>query len=293
MRRLLIGFEQPVDHVLEPAGGRRRTHLDALQPLHAACADVARHDHPQGRAMIGVQRLAVHLPGEQHLLGQRLVQRNRARELLRRFGLVGHVRAREGDVAGIGGRLDECEHVRECRTGPPRRPDRPWAPRLLTGDVGHVGQPGAPVARALQRRADLMPRQRPQLVEREHARVADQAVDPHAPVVRVDARGGPVVAHVEALRRRERGRGQFRARGLGVQRVAAVDDHAAGSTLRRETALAATRSGARAAWRPRPPSSFLGGSPCGGAAPRRRARSRRAVPAAVPPRATSPCGGSR
>ena len=82
-----IGRQEPVDDMLEVTGPRFGPQLDALEPLDAARADIAGHNHAQRCAVHRCQRLAVHRPGEQYLRTRRLVERYRAAEPLDGLGL--------------------------------------------------------------------------------------------------------------------------------------------------------------------------------------------------------------
>ncbi len=60
----------PLVHVvagLELADVRLGQDVDPLQPLHGRDGVPVGHDEPEGRAVVGAQRLAVHLVGDQDL----------------------------------------------------------------------------------------------------------------------------------------------------------------------------------------------------------------------------------
>src|SRR5439155_15666520 len=103
--------QQPVGDVLKVALPRRRADLDPGEPLDAARADVAGHDHAQRRAVDGRERLAVHRPGEQDLAAARLVERDLATEAPGGLCLWAEVGAFEPDVRGLAPRAGEREHV--------------------------------------------------------------------------------------------------------------------------------------------------------------------------------------
>ena len=130
-RRPVLG-QQPVGDVLEVALPGPRAHLDPLEPLDAARADVAGHDHAQRRAVDGRERLAVHLPGEQDLGPAGLLERDRAAEALRRAWPPGRRRrrrSRRARPARAGRRARARRRARRPSTSPCRsRPD-PTAPR--------------------------------------------------------------------------------------------------------------------------------------------------------------------
>ena len=130
-RRAVLG-QQPVRRRLVVALRRLREQLDALQPLDAARADVARHHRAQRRAVDRRQRLAVHLPREQDLRPARLGERDRDLVALRRVGLLGVVGAGQPDVARGGVDPRGGEHVGQRGTRPASRcrsPRGPTAPR--------------------------------------------------------------------------------------------------------------------------------------------------------------------
>jgi len=64
---LLARRERSVGRLLEEAVEGHVAQLDALEPLDAARPAEARHDHAQRSTVNRGQRLAVHLPRQQHL----------------------------------------------------------------------------------------------------------------------------------------------------------------------------------------------------------------------------------
>ena len=73
-----FGGQEPVGGGLEVVIGRMVLEGDPLDPLDAACADVAGDHHPDGAAVHGRKRLPVHCPGQEYLSGQRLRAGDRA-----------------------------------------------------------------------------------------------------------------------------------------------------------------------------------------------------------------------
>ncbi len=213
--------------MLEVAPPRCVADLDPLEPLHAPGADVAGDDDAQRRAVDRRERLAVHRPREQDLGAARLVERDRAAEALRRLGLGALVRAVEADVRSVLARRRQGEDVGEPDAGPRRGPGRARPPRRLARDVADRHEPGAAVARALQRRGHRARAERlAQRRERQRQLPLDQPVHPQAPGARVKLRHGAVAAHVERVGRRDRGLVERAEVRLGVEGLLLVDDEA-------------------------------------------------------------------
>jgi hypothetical protein len=217
--------QQPVGDVLEVALPRLRAKLDPLEPLDAAGADVAGHDHAHRPAMHRRERLAVHRPREHDLRAQRLVERDRAAEALGRLRLRAHVGAVEADMRRLAQRAGKREHVGERDTAPNRGARGAGSPRRLARDVADGDQPGAPVAGALQRRGHLALLGRfAQGVKRELQLPLDEAVHPQPPRGGVELRHRAVRPHVERIHGRHGTLGQGGEPGLGVERLLLVDD---------------------------------------------------------------------
>jgi len=171
------GVRRTVGAGLEEALGRLGPDGDPLEPLHAPGADVTGDHEPQRSSVDGGKRPAVHVPGEQDLLGRGLVERDRGSEGLRRVGLIGDVGAEEGDVLGVLSQAGRFEHVGQPRAAPDRVPGGPRPPRRLPGDVADLEEPNAAVAGALQRGGHLvLDEALLELIEHELELILDQAV---------------------------------------------------------------------------------------------------------------------
>ncbi len=207
---------------------RRRPHLDPLEPLDAARADVARHDHAQRRAVHRLQRLAVHRPGEQDLGPARLVERDRAAEPLRRRGLLRRGPRRRSRRARRPGSGPASASTSASAT--PVQVAVPVAPGP------HGASPG--MSRTATRPARRLPAHCSVAVTVALAAAPRCSVSsdssssrPTSPCTRsrhsrsIDLRHRAVPAHVERVGRRHRGLGQRGEPGLGVERLLLVDDH--------------------------------------------------------------------
>ena len=117
----LVRAVGPLEHVvagLELADVRLEQHVDARQPLHRRDRVPVRHDQPEGRSVIGRQRLAVHRVRDQDLGGRvdrRSSGRERSKPRLLGIGLRQH---RLQQVRPVVGAL-ETDLDAGRRAGPP------------------------------------------------------------------------------------------------------------------------------------------------------------------------------
>ena len=200
---IAVGRQQSVGNGLEVVLRRGRARRDPVDPLDAAGADVAGHDHSDRCAVRGGQRLAVHLPRQQHLAAHRFVDLHRSAERLGRVGDLGDVGGAELDVRGLRLHPDGGQHVAQPRSGPLRRAGRARSPERFAGHVADLGEAGPPVARALQGRGQRVVLEfAAQLRERDLRGLVDLAVDGQPPGADVRVRDVAVVAAVERLDRR-------------------------------------------------------------------------------------------
>ena len=219
----LVRTVRPLVHVvpgLELAGVGLGEDVDPLEPLHRGDGVPVGYDEPERGAVIGSQRFAVHLVGEQDVRGRvgRLGQRQRTHE--GQVVLVGLredrlqvvrpvVGALEPDVDAISGWLDQGKHVAEPYAGPSCCRDGVVAPRLTRRQGPHL-QPA--VARALERDRLVVGRQRAEVLEREGGGAVHRTPDLQGAVM---GRQREVAAHVVELGGRGVAR-QGSCRRLGV-----------------------------------------------------------------------------
>ena len=128
-------------------------HLDALQPFDRCDAVPVRHDQPHGRAVIGVERFAVHLVGDQDL-GQRDRQH-----------------ARASTSARSRGRRHRCPSARGrgCTTRDPRRRKAPLL-RCQAAWLARSPREAAPPSSELSRRRSRPMARRPAAAASQAAR---------------------------------------------------------------------------------------------------------------------------
>ena len=186
--------QQPVDRGLEVVVGRVALRGDALHPLHAAGADVAGHHdaHRCRRARAAGARRSSPRPAAPRgasALASGMEPPNGC------AGLASAARsgATNATCAAPSARARLGEHVGQPDAGPGGGAVAPPSPGRLAGDVAHGEQPGAAVARALQRRHQLV-RARTGSAGRPAtgtSSVADEAVDGEPPVVGVELGTGP------------------------------------------------------------------------------------------------------
>ena len=203
----LGGAVGPLVHVvpgLELAGVRLGQDVDPLEPFHRGDGVPVGHDDPEGRSVVGTQRLAVHLVGDQDLRGRigGVCERQGADEgQVVLVGVGEHgvevVRAVVGaleahvDAVCPGTRL--LEHLVEQGALPAGGRDGVVAPGLTGRQRPHLEPP---VAGALERDRALVRRHGAEVVERQRQRVLDRAADLERAVV---GRQREVAAHVVEL----------------------------------------------------------------------------------------------
>ena len=198
--------QQPVDDVLEVALPWLRADLDPLEPLDAARADVAGHDHAhaarRGRAAAARRSSPRRAgPRARHALPSGIEPPKRWAGFA-----SGHRSApSKPTCAASRQRPGERDHVGERDAGPRRRAGRARTPRRLARDVADRDQARAPVAGALQRRRlGALPERLAQRRQREVELALHEPVDAQPPCGRVDLGNRAVPAHVERVRGGER-----------------------------------------------------------------------------------------
>ena len=175
---------------------------DPGQPLHVRHPVPAGHDQPEREAVLGEERRAVHLVGEQHVVAERLFEGKAALEDLLLAALVAAVEPGEDHLPRAIDRPRLGEQRRERRAAPGRGADRLGEPRLA--DRPRAGEEGAPVAGALRRHFELDRGPRPEVVERELERPRDEPADRQLEPRRVDERDVVVDQQVVQPDRRDR-----------------------------------------------------------------------------------------
>ena len=140
---LVLGLPQPVGDVLLPAAEGLVDDGDRPQPLDVRHPVPARDDEPERVAVLRRQRLAVDRPGEQHLVAQRLRDREAALVVLDDAALDAAVEPGEDDLERVLARprLPRAAARAACPSTPPCR-----RPRSATAG-------SAPAARAARGRS--------------------------------------------------------------------------------------------------------------------------------------------
>ena len=182
--------------------------LDPPQPLDARDPHPAGDDEPRRRAVVGRQRRAVHLVGDEHVV-ERLADGERPADV----ALVDAV-AHDGRVEPLGQHVDRAagdprplEHGAERHAAPLRHADRAQPPlRARRGRALLAREEAAAVPGALDERDPPLGRQRVQVAQAEAD--ALRAPQPRAehlqpPGARVDPRRRRVVADEEPGGRRQ------------------------------------------------------------------------------------------
>src|SRR5918996_3234553 len=180
---LLVAVEGLVDHV------------DAREPLHARHPVPAGNEQPERKAVLRRERHPVHLVREEHVVAERVLERDAARVVLLLAALDAAVEPGEQylDRAVPDSRL--LQQASQRRASPACGPDRLEEPRLAHDVRLNVR---APVAGALHGDGDLGGGAGAQNVERERQPPLDVPADLESPDACIDT--GNVVVRQEVVK---------------------------------------------------------------------------------------------
>jgi hypothetical protein len=209
---------------LELADVRLGQDVDVLEPFHGGDAVPVGHDEPEGRAVVSVERLAVHLIGDQDLgfriggvgegqgpLEGQVGGVDVLKDRVEQVGAV--VGAGEADLDARGGRLGLLEHLVQEGAGPASGGDGVVTPWFADRQRSHRQ---APVPGAFQRDDPLDRGHGTQVVQRQGPRLVDRATDLEGSVVGGDRE---VAADIVELGRGDVALEGLR-RGFGVEGLA-------------------------------------------------------------------------
>ena len=185
---------EPVADALLVALERLLQQGDPRQPLDVGHAVPAGHHQAQREAVLGQQRRAVHLVGQQGVALQHLRQRQRALEGLPHAALQSVVEPAEQRLHGLGPDPGLVQEPAKRRSGPLGGSDRAGQPGLAHG-TGLEQRP--PVAGALEGHRQAHPLARAEVVQRQGERSVDRAAHLQPERVRLD--GGDVVVDQQVV----------------------------------------------------------------------------------------------
>jgi hypothetical protein len=187
-RGLLVALEGAIDGI------------DRGEPLDVGHAVPAGHDQAKRRAVLGLERAAVHLVGEEDLRANPLLDREAALVVLLQVSLDPAVRTGEDQLHRRRVEAGLLEQRRQPGAGPLRGPDGLEEPGLTQRARR---EPGSAIAGAFERDGQRLPGTGPQVRERELERLPHEATDAKAPRRGLDRRDVEVRQQVVQPDRRD------------------------------------------------------------------------------------------